>query len=300
MLAPAMNNLAGAVALDVMSGAEGGVCNYVSNVDGSGNIIAPTATTFLDAGATLDQNSAPTMKRMIVNNPYTDARAVASLSGLLNPATKISDQYIQGTMKNGLGFNWAKDQTVLAHTTGTFTAGTVSGAGQTGNVITTSAITGTLNKGDIITLEAVYQVNRVTKQSTGALRQFVVTANVASGATSIPIYPAIVPAVGGNAVQYQTVDASPASGANILLVNKASEVYRKNIAFAPDAVTMASADLVLPRGVHEAARSVYDGCSMRLVTDYMIGTDQLITRLDFLYGYTWIRPEFAVVVADAI
>ena len=40
-----------------------------------------------------------------------------------------------------------------------------------------------------------------------------VTANVASGATTfIPIYPAIVPPVGGQPVQYQTVTASPASG----------------------------------------------------------------------------------------
>jgi hypothetical protein len=39
----------------------------------------------------------------------------------------------------------------------------------------------------------VNAVNRVTKQTTGTLRQFVVTADVATGATSIPIYPAIVP-----------------------------------------------------------------------------------------------------------
>ena len=35
-------------------------------------------------------------------------------------------------------------------------------------------------------------------------------------------------------------------------------------------------------------------------TDYFIGTDQLITRLDVLYGYLWVRPEWAVVVADIV
>ena len=42
------------------------------------------------------------------------------------------------------------------------------------------------------------------------------------------------------------------------------------------------------------------GVSMRMITDYFIGTDQLITRLDVLYGYLWVRPEWAVVVADIV
>ena len=42
-MAPMINNLAGKVALDVMTGSEGGVCNFVSNVDGGGNIISPTS-----------------------------------------------------------------------------------------------------------------------------------------------------------------------------------------------------------------------------------------------------------------
>jgi hypothetical protein len=145
-------------------------------------------------------------------------------------------------------------------------------------------------------------VNRITKQSTGELRQFAVTATVAAGATSVPIYPAIVPAVGGNAVQYQTVTASPANGAALNPVAQlpANATYRKNFAYAPEAVTLATADLEMPKGVHEVAREEFDGVSMRMVTDYFIGTDQLITRLDVLYGYLWIRPEWACVVADQI
>jgi hypothetical protein len=66
------------------------------------------------------------------------------------------------------------------------------------------------------------------------------------------------------------------------------------------AVTMASADLELPRGVHEAARESFDGVSMRMVTAYNVGNDQFITRLDILYGYLWVRPEWACVVADIL
>jgi len=304
VLAPAINNLAGAIAADVMSGTEGGVANLVSNLDGSGNIISPIAATYLNAGASLDTNSAPLGERKVVNDPFTQARVVATLSGLFNPVPDISRQYKTGMMQQALGFDWLMDQTVIKHTSGTFTAGTVNGANQTGTTLLVNAITGSLAQGDIITLGSgttgVHQVNRITKTSTGNLRQFVLTAPAASGATSLSIYPAITPAVGGQTVQYQTVDQSPANSAAITLATPANVTYRKNIVYAPQAVTMATADLELPRGVHEAAREAFDGVSMRMVTAYNVSTDQFITRLDILYGYLYVRPEWACVITDAL
>lgn len=301
ILAPMVNNLAGSVANTIMQGVEGGVCNYVSNTDASGNVISPTSETYLNAGAVLSNNSGLLTDRKVVNSPRTEARVVNSLSGLFNPVADISKQYKSAKMYDALNFLWFSDQTVINHTTGTFTAGTVSGANQTGTTLTTNAITGTLTAGDIITIASVYAVNRITKVSTGELRQFVVTAAVASGATSIPIYPAIIPAAsGGGQVQYQTVTVSPANGAAISLVNKASEVYRKNIAWAPSAVTMATADLYMPQGVAEAAREQFDGISMRMIRQYLIQTDQEPCRLDVLFGYLYTRPEWLCVVADAI
>lgn len=274
VLAPAINNLAGAIAADIMSGTEGGVANLVSNVDASNNIISPIAGTYLNAGASLDTNSAPLGERKVVNDPFTQARVVATLSGLFNPVPDIARQYKTGMMQQALGFDWLMDQTVIKHTSGSFSAGTVNNAGQTGTTITVNAITGTLAQGDIITFAGVHQVNRITKTTTGNLRQFVLTAPAISGATSLSIYPAITPAVGGQTVQYQTVDVSPANNAAITLATPASTTYRKNIVYAPQAVTMATADLELPRGVHEAAREAFDGVSMRMVTAYNVSTDQ--------------------------
>lgn len=304
VLAPMVNNLTGAVAIDVMSGAEGGICNFVANQDVNNNIMSPIAATYLNAGASLDLNSAPIADRKIVNGPRTEARVVASLSGLLNPNSEISRQYITGRMYDALGFIWMKDQTNITHVNGTLAQGsaTVSGAGQTGLSLTVGALAGSLNIGDIITVAGVNKVNRITKQSTGELEQFAVTANVAAGATSIPIYPAIVPPQGGQPVQYQTVTAAPANGAAVNPTNglAASSTYRKNFAYAPEAVTMAIADLEIPRGIHEAAREQFDGISMRMITAYIPGTDQMVTRLDVLYGYLWLRPEWACVIADMV
>jgi hypothetical protein len=301
ILAPAVNNLAGGVATTIMQGTEGGVANFVANVDAGNNILSPNAQTFLNANANLNRNSAPLGNRKVVNTPDTEAKIVGALAGLFNPQPELSRQYRTGTMQQALGFDWFMDQTAIAHTTGTYTgAATVSGAGQTGTSVVSSATAGTLNQGDFITLAGVNQVNRITKTTTGVLRQFTVTAPVPAGSTSIPIYPAIIPAVGGVAQQYQTVTVSPANGAAILLVTNASSVYRKNIAYAPEAVTMATADLELPGGVHEAHREAFDGIAMRMVTAYNITTDQFITRLDVLFGFLFPRPEWAVCVADSI
>lgn len=301
VLMPMMNDLAADIAADVMSDVDSNVCNLVANVDGSGNIISPNAETVLLAKASLALNSTPTVPGFkTVLGPNSEARIVSALSGLFNPSQGISEQYRTGQMKNALGFDFFMDQTVINHTTGTFSAGTVSGASQSGSSITVTGMTGTLNKGDIITFEGVNAVNRLTKDSTGSARQFVVTSDVASGATSIPIYPALVPAVGGNKVQYQTVDVSPDSGANVVLATPAGGSYIKNISYSPKAVTLATADLVLPRGVHEAARRTYDGISMRMITDYVLGTDQLATRLDVIYGKTWLRGEWGTILADKI
>ena len=303
VLAPMINNLVGAVAANVMNGVEAGCANYVSAVDGSNNILAPSAGTWLSAGAQLDLNSAPRRNRKIILDPLTQARTVASLAGLFNPATRISEQYDSGEMIKALGFEWFMDQTVIKHTTSAYSGSlTVNGAGQTGLTLTVNAITGGFNVGDIITIANVNAVNRVTKVSTGQVRQFVITAAAASGATSLSIYPAIVPpnAMTGSAVQYQTVDSSPANSATISVVTTASQVYRKNLAYAPEAITMATADMELPRGVHEAAREQYDGVSMRMISAYNIANDQFITRLDVLYGYLFIRPEWVVAVADAV
>src|SRR6266567_3547994 len=311
VMAPMVNALAGKVALDIMLGSEGGICNFVSNVDGAGNIISPTSDQFLQANAILDDNGADDMDRRIVNDPTTDARTTTALQGLLNPTPEISAQFRSGKMKSGLGYaRWFRDQTVIKHTTGTFSAGgTVNGGGQvtstSGGNITVNAITGTFKKGDIVTFAGVNSVNRVTKQSLGTLRQFVITADVITGATTLPIYPGLIPSstgvAGGPDQQYQTVDASPLNGAATVLVSPAGSVYRKSIAYTQKAVTMATADLVMPRkAVEEASRANYDGISCRILTDYLPNSDQLATRVDVLFGKRYIRPEWLVCIADKI
>ena len=299
ILAPMINVLAGAVAADIMAGAN------PSNM--TSNTTSPTATDFLNAGAILDKMSAPRGNRKAVLDPQTQARTVGSLAGLFNPTGRISKQFDSGEMMGpALGIqDWMSDQTVLTATPGTAAGIAISGASQTGNSIQMTASTaGTLNVGDVITIAGVHRVNRITKVAGAELQQFTVTAlaNLSATATAVSIYPAITPSNAGAAVQYQTVDVSPANAAAVTIVNAGfSSGYRRNLVMRPEAVTMVSADLYLPqKGVVEAARETFDDISLRMITTYDATSDQTYTRLDVLYGYLWVRPEWAVVVPDII
>jgi len=316
-LAKAVNDLAATVAANIMSmvdcgntdiGAVIGIPNFVSNVDGSGDIISPIQSTWLKAGAKLDKLSADRMNRTSVLSPDTQANTVASFAGLFNPTTMVSEQYKTGSMGGMMAFgirDWRLDQTVLAHTTGTGTGMEIDGGTQTGTTITIKSLSGTLLAGDIITIGAggphVNSVNRLTKKSNNELAQFVITANVGNGGTTMHIYPAITPPSGSNPVQYQTVTTSPADSAVITFVTKASETYYKNLVYKPEAFTMVTADLPLPRsGVVKASRANYDGVSLRMIEGYQVLDDLFVTRLDILYGATTPKPDWCVIVADAV
>jgi hypothetical protein len=91
-----------------------------------------------------------------------------------------------------------------------------------------------------------------------------------------------------------TVDVLPQSGKAVVFVGAASSQYAQNLVYHKDAITFATADLLLPQGVDMAARAVHNGISLRIVRQYDINNDRLPCRIDVLYGYSAIRPQMAV------
>lgn len=254
--------------------------------------IPNTALQYLQAGQRLNEEACPVDDRVLVMPPSFVPPIVDSLKGLFQSAERIAEQYDRGMMGIALGFRWFMDQNMPTFQSGTAaTGGTVTGAGQTGPLLTVSATTGTLNVGDVITIAGVYAVNPQNQQSTSALRNFSVTAAVASGATTIPIYPPIQVPPNPNA----TVSASPGAGAVITKLYTASQSASMAVAFHPEAFTFASADLLLPGGVDMAARVADEqlGFSIRAIRAYDINQDRFPTRLDILYGFGTLYQEMA-------
>jgi len=249
------------------------------------------------ANRRLDEMGAPRDKRRaFVMGPGLNAATVAGFSGLFNAQGTVSKQFGSGLMVDSLGLAYGMDQNVDTHTNGTQNvAGTnVNGAGQTGAAVTVVGLGGTLTRGQIVTFPGCFAVNPQSRQSTGVLAQFVVTADVAAAATSIPISPAIV-----TSGPFQNVTASPTTGSPFLVVGAASTAYQCNVAYHRDAFTLAMVPMWAPpggKGVIDVAQETYNGFTIK-VTEFYDGTnDNSIMRLDVLFGWAATYPELSTKV----
>lgn len=244
----------------------------------------------------LDEMAAPRDKRRaFMLNPALNGSMIQGFAGLFNSAGTISKQFESGVMVDSLGIAYAMDQNVDSHTNGTanVTTNTVNGAGQTGSTITVSALNGTITRGSKISFANVFAVNPQSRQSTGTLAQFVVTADAASSATSISISPAIV-----TSGAFQNVTASPANSAAITIFGTASGSYAANVAFHKDAFTLAMVPMWAPpggKGVIDVAQESYKGFTLKVTEFYDGINDNSVMRLDVLFGWAATYPELSVV-----
>ena len=241
----------------------------------------------------LDEMGAPRDNmRGLVMNPALNASSVSGFAGLFNGQAKLGRQYDSGLMVDALGLSYAMDQNVAVHTNGAATATNINGAGQTGSTITVIAVAGgTLAAGTVITLPGVFAVNPQSRVSTGVLADFVVTADVLVGATSIPISPAIV-----TSGPYQNVTASPTTAQPYVIKGAASTSYGCNVGFHEDAFTLAMVPMATPPdGTGARVEQIsHNGYTIK-VTDFYDGTnDNVVTRLDVLFGWAATYPELAV------
>ena len=243
----------------------------------------------------LDEMGAPRDKqRSLILNPSMNAAFIQGFAGLFNASDKLSKQYGSGMMVDSLGLSYAMDQNVATHVNGTqAVAGTnVSGAGQTGAAINVVALTGSIKAGTVINLPGVFAVNPQSRQSTGVLAQFVVTADLNTGATSLPISPAIV-----TSGAFQNVTASPTNGAAFTIFGTANGSYTTSVGFHKDAFTLACVPMWAPpggKGVIDVAQESYKGLNIKVTEFYDGVNDNSIMRLDVLFGWAATYPELAV------
>ena len=288
VIEPAMAVIASNIESDALTMAKD-VYNQV-NSHGS----AQTFRNLLQAKKVLNDNLAPADdNRMLRINTQDTVDLADSLKGLFQQTTAIGKQYTDGVMGKTGGFEMAENTLLNTYTRGAGNAAyIVNGAGQTGASLVVSTGAGAGNQGDVFTVAGVFRVHPETKISTGVLQQFVLTAAYAGGAGTMAISPAIA-LTGGT----QNVSSSPANAAVITFAGTASATSNLSLAYHRDAFTFASADLIMPRGVHFASRKVLDGISMRLVQAYDIANDRVPARFDVLFGFKTIRPQLAVRIA---
>lgn len=269
---------------------------------GSGAGAANTAgQPFYDARARLTEQAAPQADRYCVLSPAAMAATIPNLFALFNPSKDVSDMFNNGVIGTFAGAKFYESQS-----TNLFTSGTVQ-ANANVNVAINPVSTGfgnstiqlgrvgnalTVANGDQFVINGLQAVNPLTRLGTGKLQVFTTVIGGTSDATgnlNITVYPPIQ-----NTGQYQTVTANVALGANVVFQGSNNTTTSVNFMYQKNAIAMVVANLADVGGLGAKCVNVTDednGMSLRYVEQYSATTDQIIQRLDVLYGWAVVRPE---------
>ncbi len=246
------------------------------------------------ANRRLDEMGAPVKdgNRHMIMNPALNGAMIPGFAGLFNMSEKINGQYRTGYMQDAFGIHPGMDQNVDVHTNGTqVVTGTAVAAGLSGSSIACAALGGTITRGTIINFPGVFAVNPQSRVSTGVLADFVVTADLAGGATALPISPALTPTGA-----FQNV-SNATTAANFVIRGAASTAYGCNVAFHKDAFTLAMVPMWAPpggKGVIDVAQETHEGFTIKVTEFYDGINDNSVMRLDVLFGWCATYPELSV------
>jgi hypothetical protein len=300
VIRPAMSNIINHVASDVLNVAAAGFYNWAGTAGQTIN----SFTDFAEGPKRLDFMAVPASDRLAILSPNDHWALVGAATALTNTGAE-SSAYRNGRLGMLGGVDTYMSQVVPTHTNGTAdnTTPLIKGASQTvtydtaKNTWTMDLLTdgwdasATITAGTVFTISNVFMVNPKTKESTGVLQQFVVTAAVTAQATTtntttLVISPPII-----TSGPHKTVNAAPADDATITVFGAASTGYAENIVMHKNAMALAVVPMEMPQAVTTGSRQTYKGLSCRVIPIYDGTNDISKWRLDMLYGRRLIDPR---------
>lgn len=300
---PAMSVLMSGIDGDFLVASSKDVYNLVGTagtvVGASGDI-----TALGNARAKLNQYLAPKdQNRALQIDSITMASIVNGNKALFTPESQVKKAFTEGYYARSAMADFYENERTYSHTCGsdhttvtlatTHLASDGAGGSTAGTFLTIVAGVGTV--GDVFTVAGVYACHPETKASTGQLQQFVVTA--VTGSVAFTVAPTmywtgakknICTSTGAN-VAATTFDSNPV----VTMVGADSAALRQNLMYHKDAFTFVTADLPLMDDAHKCVRRTQDGLSFRVWMASDIRNDELLMRIDILYGFKTLRPEWA-------
>ncbi|MBV6340453.1 P22 phage major capsid protein family protein [Candidatus Magnetobacterium casense] len=296
IIEPAMTKLASYVEYDVLSN----VYKDVFNLTGTPATTPASLVAVLNANARLSQELAPTNDRHLLMDSLAMAATVNGVGAYFHKASELERAFAEGYIGEAAGLKWWESNMTPTHTNGTRddttpVCNTSTGITSGTATITTTGADGTMTVGDVFTIADVYAINRETKQRYAHLQQFVITAAITNDGTDVwSVSP--TPVTSGASQNIEIVSA----GAGKAIVNvaaggsgAASAVYTQNLAYHKDAFTFASVMPYIDES-QKMSSAVKDNIAMRIWRDGNITNNRFPLRIDVLYGYKTIRPQWAV------
>lgn len=294
-LEPAMATLVSGIESDVLQGCIKSTYNLAGTAGTAPNDLAAVGA----ARAKLNQYLAPKDgNRSIQMDSVTMGSLVNGLKGLFQDSAQIKEQYREGMVGRTAMADFYENervysntnQTSIAHTTGVLNGPTLVN----GTTQLSTATAGLPTVGSVFTIAGVNACHPETKTAYAHEQQFTVTS---SWSSTFLISPAIyisgarqnVCAANGA----QLTSTSNVTSAAITWSGNRSSTYVHNLMYHRDAFTFATAALPIMADASKCVVKTYDGISLRVWTGSDIRNDEQLTRIDILYGYAAIRPQWA-------
>ena len=299
-------------AVDVLiSGIEGdfisAMTKKVYNTVGTAGTVpgASNDTTVIgQARSKLNQYLAPKSNRSLMIDSATMASLVNAQKALFQPSSEIASEFQEGMVSRNATADFYENERLLSLTNGSDVTGTTDSTGlSTANAdgsysvidMHTTVATSAQVVGEVFTIAGVYACHPETKAPYSFLQQFTITAKDSPSSNLTTVAPAIFL----SGAQQNVVSSTGAALATtdfdsktVTFVGNASTAYRYGLMYHRDAFTFATADLPIMK-TGECSRKEYEGLSIRLWRSGDIVNDRELLRLDILYGWKDIRPEWA-------
>jgi hypothetical protein len=302
---PAVSVMVSGIEGDVMVDLSKSVPNLTGTagtvVGASGDIAAIT-----NARAKLNQYLAPKSNRSVQFDSVTMGSIVNGAKTLFHDGAQVKEAFREGYYTRNSMADWYENEKTYTHTNISDVTGTTDSTGlgtaeADGGYTLLDMHTTVVSPavGSVFTIAGVYACHPETKQAYSHLQQFTITA------TSASTFCTVVPKIYLSGARKNVVSAAGATlattvfdSATLTFHGAASSVLRHNLMYHKEFATFVTADLPLMDDAHKCVRRVQDNLSMRVWQGSDIRNDELLMRIDILYGWKILRPEWACRISN--
>jgi hypothetical protein len=316
-ITPAVSVMAAGIEYDVLTDVSKSVYQLTGTkavtVGASGDISAIT-----NARAKLNQQLAPQDNRFVQFDSVTMGSIVNGCKALFHDGGQLKEAFREGYFSRNSMADWYENEKTYTHTNGSdadvaWAVDDVDStlqlaahdADTTGNTPLTAMnfdAMGTAGPsvGTVFEIAGLYDCHPETKQKYAHRKQLTVTAvgSVSGNQATITFSPAIYIKGPKQNAWTATGAAAELEDDATTMFGDASGVYRQNLMYHRDAFTFVTADLPIMADAAECVRRVQDGLSMRVWKGSDIRNDELLMRIDILYGWKALRPEWACRISN--
>jgi hypothetical protein len=243
------------------------------------------------ARAKLNQQLAPKDgNRFIQMDSVTMGGLVNGVAAYFNPSGAIEKQYKEGLIARTAMADYYENERVWTLPNAGDVAGEINNGTLTSGItsLTVDGLTVAPVEGMVFTIEGTYDVHPETKAAYPHLKQFVCSAGCTT--TNLVFTPAVIY---DTTNPRQNCSGAPTNDDDIVFVGSLSTNYVQPLMYHKEAFQFVTADLPIMDDAAKCVRRSQDGLSLRVWQASDIRNDELLMRIDILYGMAALRPEWA-------